>query len=492
MDPTAPRSNDEHTPAVGAVARLMLICAFAGVSFVAVAHDEREVRSERREVREDRRERDERRATREERAIKEARDASRALERERKDALERERKDVLEGKSGYGTSGSNTSGSNSGSSSADDHDDADRDDDEHAGGATTRIEVERDAVGRERRGSEVLMIGRSESIAAARTAGFAVISERPMASMGETLARIRVRPGTSVEQSILELQALAPEASVAPHHLFRPSQGESQAAASVVSVHDAHEPATTIGIVDTGASAASPLLAAAVLRTQAFTDGGYRPRSHGTIVASIAASGGAQIAIADVFGVDTENRLIASAAAIAEAIDWLVTDRVRVINISIEGPDNLVLLRVIRRAVASNVAIVAAAGNGGPAAVPPFPAAYPGVIAVTAVDERGEVYRRANRGDYIAFAARGVHVQGLTVADAKPASLSGTSFASPVVSAAIARHLAHDAPVLSDALAKLRSEALDLGPPGRDRIFGWGEIKLLDPPIVAATKGSAQ
>jgi subtilisin family serine protease len=121
---------------------------------------------------------------------------------------------------------------------------------------------------------------------------------------------------------------------------------------------------------------------------------------------------------------------------------------------------------------------VAAAGNGGPAARPAFPAAYPGVIAVTAVDENGQVYRRANRGDYIAFAARGVHVASeYESATSKAKTVSGTSFASPVVAAAIARRLEGSAGV-GGVIDSLKTEARDLGTPGRDSIYGWGELAI--------------
>ena len=43
-------------------------------------------------------------------------------------------------------------------------------------------------------------------------------------------------------------------------------------------------------------------------------------------------------------------------------------------------------------------------------APPAFPAAYPGVIAVTAVTREKKAYQRANQGAYIAMAAPGVHI----------------------------------------------------------------------------------
>jgi minor extracellular protease Epr len=346
-------------------------------------------------------------------------------------------------------------------------------------GSSARFEVERDTAGRERVRREVLMVADPRSIDTVRDAGFTIIATRPLTAFGETLARIRVRRGRSIEQVISELQALAPLASIAPDHLFRPSGEDGVAAAvepapaAVVTTHVGH-----VGVIDTGADVSWPALAHSIVQTEGFADGGYTSRTHGTLVSEIVARSGASLTVADVFGVDSDNRLIAPAAAIASAIDWLVAGGVRVINISIEGPDNFVLAHVIKRALAADVAIVAAAGNGGPAAAPAFPAAYPGVIAVTAVDVNGQVYRRANRGDYIAFAARGVDVESeYESATSKTKTVSGTSFAAPVVAAAIARRLDGGAGV-GGVIDSLKSEARDLGAPGRDAIYGWGELEI--------------
>jgi hypothetical protein len=371
-----------------------------------------------------------------------------------------------------------TDNSGSGSSGSDDVRREDRHDRAERRGSSARFEVERDSAGRERVRREVLMVADQRSIDIVRDAGFAIISARPLAAFTETLARIRVRRGRSVEQTISELQALAPLASIAPDHLFRPSGDAvvATAATATASPPVAAINAGHVGVIDTGADVSWPALTHSIVQTEGFADGGYTPRAHGTLVAEIVARSGARLTVADVFGVDADNRLIAPAAAIASAIDWLVVNRVRVINISIEGPDNFVLAHVIKRALAADVAIVAAAGNGGPAAAPAFPAAYPGVIAVTAVDENGQVYRRANRGDYIAFAARGVHVESdYESATSKAKTVSGTSFASPVVAAAIARRLDGSAGI-SGVIDSLKSEARDLGTPGRDAVYGWGEL----------------
>lgn len=414
---------------------------------------EREPRDDRRETREDRSGRD----------------------------TERRETEVRVDNSGSGSADSSNSGSGSDSSGSgsgsDDRDDRRGRDDSGRG---SRFEVERDSAGHERVRREVLMVGDRASIDTVRNAGYQIVAERPLVAFNETLARIQVRPGRSVEQVISELQALAPLASIAPHHLFRPSGDDSSSSQSPPPPAGEGQGGSSghVGVIDTGADISWPALTDSIVQTEGFADGGYTSRTHGTLVSEIVARSGVRLTVADVFGVDADNRLIAPAAAIASAIDWLVENHVRVINISIEGPDNVVLAHVIKRALAADVAIVAAAGNSGPGAAPAFPAAYPGVIAVTAVDEKGQVYRRANRGDYIAFAARGVHVASEYESAASKAAktVSGTSFASPVVAAAIARRLDGSAS-LQDVIASLQHEARDLGAPGRDATYGWGELE---------------
>ena len=106
-------------------------------------------------------------------------------------------------------------------------------------------------------------------------------------------------------------------------------------------------------------------------------------------------------------------------------------------------------------------------------------AAYDPVLAVTAVDRRGQVYRRANRGDHIDLAAPGVNVwTAASISGARPKT--GTSYAAPFVTAAAALIWQRD-PSLSaaDLGDMLRDAARDLGPKGRDAIFGDG---LIAPP----------
>ncbi len=208
--------------------------------------------------------------------------------------------------------------------------------------------------------------------------------------------------------------------------------------------------------------------------------------AHGTAIASILVgdlpgSGplapGARVFSANVFAQDAQG-LRADAHAIIAALDWMAAQRVPVINLSLMGPPDALLEEAIQAAAKRGQILVAAAGNDGPGAGPAYPAAYPAVIAVAAVDARGRPYGRNNRGAYVYVSAPGVDVWG---ADARggQAFWTGTSFAAPFVTATLARDLAvgraHD---INDGRARIASSARDLGAPGRDPIYGYGLLQV--------------
>ena len=79
--------------------------------------------------------------------------------------------------------------------------------------------------------------------------------------------------------------------------------------------------------------------------------------------------------------------------------------------------------------------VVAAAGNNRGVAGRDFPGAYDGVLAATAVDARHDVYTYASLGDHVDFAAPGVSIRAASGSGAE--ILSGTSFATPFLTAAV-------------------------------------------------------
>ena len=244
-----------------------------------------------------------------------------------------------------------------------------------------------------------------------------------------------------------------------------------------------------IGIADTAVAYGNPALAGRDIEQRHFGDLTDRsPQAdHGSEIASILLGNAyagvagllpkATLLAADVFKSGSGRMPSTDALLIARGLNWLVSKRAQVINIAIEGPDNAVLRRAVSRVVGLGTPVVAAAGNLGPQGPPRYPAAYPEVIAVTAVDRKDRIYARANHGDYIDLAAPGVHIWS---ADALGLGrfVDGTSFATPFVSAAVAL-LRQSDPSLTPAQIQqaLRRTAMVLDGGHQPQVFGAGLLR---------------
>lgn len=130
----------------------------------------------------------------------------------------------------------------------------------------------------------------------------------------------------------------------------------------------------------------------------------------------------------------------ASCAAhrVARAVDLAVAHRARILNLSLGGPRNRVVTRLIARATfVHGVAVVAAAGNNGPDGPALYPAALPGVTAVGATDSRDAPYERSNMGRQVAVLAPGVDTM-TTLPGNRYLFVTGTSYAAAHVSGSLA------------------------------------------------------
>lgn len=162
------------------------------------------------------------------------------------------------------------------------------------------------------------------------------------------------------------------------------------------------------------------------------------------------------------------------------------------INVSLVGPENRALEAVVDALLARGHVIVAAVGNDGPARPVGYPAAYEGVVAVTSVDIERRIQVDASRGPEIAFAAFGVDVQ-VAALDKSYGMATGTSFAAPLIAARLALKVARpDVAASLSAQQQLRAEAVDLGAPGRDEVFGYGLIDLRAADVVNASASARQ
>jgi subtilisin family serine protease len=259
-----------------------------------------------------------------------------------------------------------------------------------------------------------------------------------------------------------------------------------------------------VGVIDTDIDKEHPALAWRELKVRRFpqeveVDAVKAPDSHGTAVVSLLAgdpksvtSGlipGADYMIADAFYRNEQGVTEIDTIHLVWALRALRNWRAQVINMSFFGPSDDTVHALVSEMSRSGVVFVAAAGNGGPTAAPAYPAAFPEVIAVTAVDQNKLVYAEANHGSYIDMAAPGVRIW-TALPNNKQGVLSGTSYAAPFVTAIAAvtynatpmKTAKGDAGAVLDPkaelLARLSFDKLGTGQPDeRDPIFGRGLVR---------------
>jgi len=332
---------------------------------------------------------------------------------------------------------------------------------------------------RYRRGEFIALDLTADDLAELRGSGFEVIDSEKLASIQGTLLLLRGPAQMTDEAALDALDTIADPDSIGYNHLFDSSSVQTSRKRGA-SVPERQACGCAIGLIDTGVATNLAYFKHITLVQRAFNAKDPQPRLHGTAVAHLMAgtrkhpARATKIYVADIFG--GPRATSGSSFALIKALDWLAAQGVPVINISLSGPRNPAVASAIGRINRKGHTIVAAAGNDGPAAPPVFPGAYDGVIGVTAVDGANRVYRYANRGAYVDFAARGVAVAAI---DAQGAvrDATGTSFAAPVIAARLAGELrTPDAAAAQKAIRALEAEARDLGAPGRDPVYGVGLI----------------
>ena len=359
--------------------------------------------------------------------------------------------------------------------------------------------LEPDPNGEPVRRQELLWMSPQDSqLDAALAAGFVVLREQTLVTLG--LRQIVLRPpnGWSTAQALEKLRALAPQLVVDFNHVYLQGgrmRGNPSTTINTVTATTTIKPtgAVRVGLVDGGLDMQHPALRGADVRRWGC-HGASVPSVHGTAVASLlvgrAAAVRAVIPGAAVYSADIYCGQPAGGAAenIASALEWLAHEKLAVINISLVGPPNRLLEQVVQAMVRAGHLLVAAVGNDGPAAPPLYPATYPGVVGVTAVNSHRQVLPEAAQGAQVTFAALGADV-----AVAEPASgyarARGTSFAAPVVAGLLAYDMSLPDPAAARAaLARLAAHAIDLGAPGRDDVFGLGLVEQAAVPDASVAK----
>lgn len=257
------------------------------------------------------------------------------------------------------------------------------------------------------------------------------------------------------------------------------------------------DPKIVVAVIDTGIDLTHPDLAANVIpgyNFVAYNQDANDDHGHGSHVAGIIA---ATINNLGVIGVAPKTSLLPVkvlnsqgggyesdvAAGIAFA-----TQNAQIMNLSLGTVEDLPIIRsVIEDAIMSGRIVIASSGNCGDSKSyryngctarnqPSYPAAYPGVIAVGAVNASSEIASFSTQGDYVSLTAPGVSIFS-TFKNGEYKVYSGTSQAAPHV-AGVAALVWGRFPSYSATQVRLAmfQSASDLGDLGKDPLYGWGLV----------------
>lgn len=323
--------------------------------------------------------------------------------------------------------------------------------------------------------------------------GAVIINESRYSGLGMTLLRFNVPQALDSKKALINILSAKASLSLARNHIYQTqSQARQLTDKKVVgeklktkSPFNACQLKVKVGLVDSAIDTNHDAFKQASISAKSFLPAELAASvQHGTVIASLLVGKTeqlvpllpqGQIYSAEVFYQQSDYVQGATLSAMIAGINWLIEQDVKVINMSLAGPDNKILQAVLTSAMAKGALIIAAAGNEGPAAPPMFPAAYKYVIAVSAIDQFQQPYRWSNRGDYVDYSALGVNV--LTAQSGQRVGReSGTSIAAPYVTAALACLIAKIGVNRNQLLEKLNESTIDLGPRGKDPIYGVGAI----------------
>jgi subtilisin family serine protease len=347
--------------------------------------------------------------------------------------------------------------------------------------------------------------------AIAQRNGLAPVDSGTQDASGLTLQRWRIADARPLADAIRGLQGEADIQTASPNYRFKLAQAAGVSTAAVDGFSQQYVPAklhlpqahrlstgqgVLVAIIDTGIDRLHPEIAGAIAGTFDAIGAREPPDAHGTAIAGaiiahgrlVGAAPAARILAIRAFttvGPDAE----ATTMTVVRSIEYAMAQGARVINMSFAGARDPVIGRSLAQARRKGIVLVAAAGNAGPDSAPLYPAADPNVIAVSATDVDDHLLDVSNRGRQIALAAPGVDVL-LPAPGARYQIATGTSFAAAHVAGIAALMIAKNPQLAPEQVRHiLAATARDLGPKGRDDLYGAGLADALKAVTAAVNSG---
>ena len=327
-----------------------------------------------------------------------------------------------------------------------------------------------------RRREIVVTAADSGAFAAAEALGLVEQRRNSLTTIGVDVVTYAAPDGANLRAAVRALRRAHPHAAIDYNYIFEPQGDGAVMPESALVAPRPLVGAATVAIIDGPIDQHAGAFATVEFTSQRFVRGPPAPSAHGDAVAAILARtiAASELRISAAYVIAAGPIESAAVDDIARGLDWAAGQGGGVINVSLTGPPSQTLAVIVHALSLRGCLVVAAAGNAGPRAAAPFPAALPQAIGVTAVDARGRIWRRATRGDHVDFAALGVNVE-----IDRDARVTGTSYATPLVSGLLARMLPGPDPALAAAAqSRLAERARDLGAPGRDPVYGLGLLSL--------------
>ena len=254
----------------------------------------------------------------------------------------------------------------------------------------------------------------------ARKYGLRRVADWPLAALDVRCLVFRASPGQ--RDQVLAALANEPEVETAQalqyfRTLTETEQGyddpysEMQHSLTQMQIWQSHRFATgsgvTVAVIDTGLDTRHRELTNRVLGTRNFVD--RKPMDndiHGTAIAGVIAAnannGEGMVGVApDAFLVGLKacwpeaasaDHAFCSSFTLAKALNFAIQQRVQIINLSLAGPPDPLLARLVKRAQAMNIVVVGAVDGRS---ADRFPANVPGVLAVTTGNDQRDGFVRA-------------------------------------------------------------------------------------------------
>ncbi len=236
-----------------------------------------------------------------------------------------------------------------------------------------------------------------------------------------------------------------------------------------------------IGLIDTPIDAKHEALKNASIKV--FNLVQTRGKRHGTAIAGILVGQGRIQGVAPAANLisigafnephQSKSLGLSTSFVLGKAFNRALKEKVDVINLSFGSTELDPLMNMLAKETLSrHIILLASVGNDNHKTSVRYPAAIPGVYAITAIDAQSKIYKRANTGNPVDYALPGVGIL-TTKPNGKYTSVTGTSFANAYATGIFALQLSQ-----KRALKMLNHKVLDLGASGKDNFFGLGLMRF--------------